>query len=232
MKAAGAPALGIVVGLEAEARLLRGRAAEARWQVRCIGPAGPAEAASLELIRSGARALVSFGLAGGLDPFLSPGTVILGRSVIQPGGVEIAADRAWSERLRRRLVPALEPVMGPVAGSDRVMASPLDKAALHRSTGGLAVDMETHGVARAAAAGGVPLLILRAVADCADQAVPEAALVGVSAAGRVRPAAVVRALLERPRQLGELVSVARQARAALDGLRRVVGLAGDDFALL
>ncbi|HEY0425948.1 MAG TPA: hypothetical protein VGC82_21710, partial [Rhodopila sp.] len=69
----GSFALGFVTGLAAEARI----ASRFGYPVRVGGtPAGAGVAAS-ELIEQGATALVSFGLAGGLDPALRPGTVVV-----------------------------------------------------------------------------------------------------------------------------------------------------------
>src|SRR5690349_12598642 len=97
---------GIVVGLRAEARVV----AEAARQTHgasnewcAIG--GPAQVAAL--VKAGAPALVSFGLAGGLDQRHAPGTLILADAVVLPDGEAVATDPAWRERVRIKLAHLL-----------------------------------------------------------------------------------------------------------------------------
>ncbi len=225
---------GIVVGLYAEERLLR-RA----WRgtslppIRCAGASG-ARAAELarSLVASGARGLVSLGLAGGLDPNLASGALLLGECVVLPDGGRVGTDPAWRERLAARLRPALCPVTVPLAGRDNAVASREEKAGLRESSGAAAVDMESHGVARLAAEFGVPLLVVRAVADPAGQTIPAAALAGLRPDGNVSGAAVMAALARRPAQVAELLRLARQSAAALAILGRAVRLAGPDLGFV
>ena len=66
----------MVCGLPREARLLRGLP----YLVRCEGPgAANARRAAQALIAEGCDALVSFGVAGGLDPKLRPGDIVRDR---------------------------------------------------------------------------------------------------------------------------------------------------------
>jgi adenosylhomocysteine nucleosidase len=65
--------IGIVTGLPREARLLRGLS----FSIRCEGPgAANARRAAEALVREGVDTLVSFGVAGGLDPRLRPGDIV------------------------------------------------------------------------------------------------------------------------------------------------------------
>jgi hopanoid-associated phosphorylase len=204
---------GAVVGLRREARLLARLAPGVR--VACSG-ARPARAARLaeELLADGAPALISFGLAGGLAPGLRPGRLLLPERVLLPGGGAIAVDPAWHARARAALPEA---ATAPLGGSDRPLADPAAKAALHRA-GAAAVDMESHAVARAAAAAGRPFLVIRAVADPAGRALPAAALVAVAPDGGTRLAALLLALARRPAELAQLVRLARDGSAAFAAL--------------
>ncbi len=130
--------IGFVTGMRAEARLLRG-------QLVVVG----AEHASTLVGR--AEMLVSFGVAGGLDPTLKPGTLVVG-------------DKAWAERLGA--------VHGMVVGSDVPICTVADKARL----AGSVVDMESHIVERVARQAGLGFVAVRAVLDPAERAVPDAAV--------------------------------------------------------
>jgi len=50
-----------------------------------------AEAAARALVEAGVSALITFGMAGGLDPALRPGSVVLPRELISPEGRHYAA---------------------------------------------------------------------------------------------------------------------------------------------
>lgn len=202
--------LGVVSGLVAEAACLPDGMA-----IRCAGPGPRAAQAAAALLAGGAAALVSFGVAGGLSRKLQPGDLVLAETVVLPDGSVLPAD----PRLRARLAH-LSCHGGAVVGSDVPVLTPAAKRALRHATGGMAVDMESHVVARAAAAAGVPFLAVRAILDAADEAVPQLALAGMGEDGRSHALPVMAGLLRQPWQLPALLRLSRRMNAALAGLRR------------
>jgi adenosylhomocysteine nucleosidase len=222
-----APAVGVVTGMLAEARCLR------RLDLRVACSGGSAERARAEatrLVAAGAVGLVSFGLAGGLAPELRAGDLLLPEAVRTPQGTSIPTDARWRERLGARLeTGGLRATAGTLAGSQRVIASLSDKQALFETTGAVAVDMESHEVAAAAAAAGIPSLVIRAIADPSDRTVPQAALEALRPDGRVRALATIGGVIRQPGQLIALLRLARDSAAALATLRRVGALGGVDL---
>jgi len=209
--------VGFVVGLAAEARLLR--------SLRCpvaIGggtPAG-ARAAAERLAAEGATALVSFGLAGGIDPALPPGTLLVPVAVVV-GGARLAADLALAAALGG---PTTRQALISV---DMVVASAAAKARLWRETGCAAVDLESGMVAEVARESALPFAVLRAICDPGTQGLPPAALTALDAAGRIGMGRVLAALARHPGQLAALLALARDAAAARRALAaRVAALAG------
>ena len=157
---------------------------------------------------------MSFGIAGGLDPALSPGRL----------GGKIECHGAWRDELIAALA-SLSPLAAPLAGRDGAMiVTVAEKALLHARHGAAAVDMESHAVARVAARAGLPFAAVRAIADPADRALPGAALAGFGEHGEVRLAPVLRELLRHPGQLPAVLGVARDSRKAMAALRRCAGL--------
>ena len=215
--------LGIVTGLPAEVRAARGAAA----RILCAD-ASPARARSHAeaLAASGAAALVSFGVAGGLDPGLRPGTVVIATGIAAPGGAVRGVDGEWAGRLAARLEPALGAVRAPVAGAPETVADADARAALARSTGAAAVDMESHEVALAAVEARLPVLAVRAIADPAGRGLPASALAALGV-GRAR---VFNQLCRRPGDWATLARLAMDYRRALAALRRVVASGGSDLA--
>jgi hopanoid-associated phosphorylase len=167
----------------------------------------------VEEAASAAECLVSFGIAGGLKPGLRAGDIVLSTEVIDE-------DRRWlsSDSLRPRisdLVEELGAIEGPVLGAQLALATKRDKRQAWRSTGAVAVDMESVVVARAAAALGIPFVVLRAIADPAARELPPAALLPLDEDGNPALGSVLASVLRRPKQLPNLLTVAREARQAL-----------------
>lgn len=219
--------IGVITGMEAEAKLLNGLGYRV---VAAGGNPGVTLAKTEELIRAGVTALLSFGIAGALDPRLQPGDLIVANGVVLPDGRHIACDQAWRQRVLDRIagldISALKfakiavNIPGMVAGASTAAATRAQKSTLFHATGALAVDMESHHVAELANRHNLPLLVIRAVADTAFDDIPEAALVGLNDEGRPAIGAVLRSLLAKPWQLPALIRVALRSRAALAALLR------------
>jgi adenosylhomocysteine nucleosidase len=240
--------LGVVAPMPSEASCLTGRrhapdeivALEGEVLV-CVGGVGPRRAARAaeRLVERGAQALAVFGTAGGLDPGLVPGALLLPGGVLAPGGARFAVDAGWRARLAARLeaVSGAGPGDGPAGARDapgtivesaRVLKTPEEKRALHAATGALAVDMESASVAAAAHAAGVPFLAVRAVSDTAAIRVPHATLAAVDVHGRLR---LARAPARRPSDLAALARMHAAFRAAQKSLGRVARGAGTRLGL-
>src|ERR1051325_2598898 len=137
----------VVVGMAFEARI----AASLGVRVICGGDGHNLAPALARAMAAGCGGLISFGVAGGLAPDLRPGTCVIGSNILGDDG-ERPTDARWAQRLLR-MIP--EAVHGPIMGVRAPIAQSCAKAALHRDTGAIAVDMESHVVARVAAQHGV-----------------------------------------------------------------------------
>jgi adenosylhomocysteine nucleosidase len=163
-------------------------------------------------------ALLSFGVAGALDPALQIGDVVTAIAVTTPSGERLPTDAAWHEEIAsatgaRRI---------DMVGSSRVAATLQDKAALLRY--GAAVDMESQMAARIAAAHALPFAVLRAISDTADDILPPAAVAGMREDGEIDVMAVLARLARDPRQLSALMRVGRNAERAFRRLEDVRAL--------
>lgn len=211
--------VGVITGLIKEANCLRARRGSAPAMVFAAGgqPLFAAQAAE-QMLDEGASGLISFGVAGGLDPSLGPGVVVVAERVLDGDGRDFACDEGWVERLMHA-----EGVhdSGPILGSDRPVLSPEDKRRLYRRTSALAVDMESHAVAEVADRAGVPFVAIRAIGDPASRAIPRAALAGLGPDGRTRALPVVAALIRRPGDFRAIWRLAQDTNKALAALRKI-----------
>lgn len=206
------PVLGIVCGMAIEVRALGPWADDPRISIGISGTR-PDRAASeaRRLVSGGCRVLLSWGVAGGLDPALRPGDLVM------PAGVVTEDGGRWvlSANLGAAVVAG---VASPLLGTDHIVLDVAAKTDLYNRTGAVAVDMESHRVAQVAAEAGLPALAIRAIGDPAGRALP--ALVGqaIGEDGRPRIGRVIAGLLRRPGDLGALLQAKRDTDAALRAL--------------
>ena len=110
---------------------------------------------------------------------------------------------------------------GALAGVDRPLMRPEEKLALFAQTRARAADMESHVVARAATEAGIPFVAIRVVSDPSNRTLPQAALAGLTDEGRVNGRAVAVAMLRRPWECIDMMTLALDGAQAMYRLRRV-----------
>ena len=172
-----------LVGLAFEARIAAGLGV----LVACRGR----ETADLLRLALGAgcRSIISFGVRGGLEPDLLPGDCVVASAIIDYPAVR-PTDPLWSRKLADMIPDARH---GPIMGVNAVVSDPADKRKLHAFTGAVAIDMESHLVARLADAHGLAFAAVRVIIDPAHRAVPPAALLAMAPGGSTDVSAMVRA---------------------------------------
>ena len=184
-----------------------------------IGRAAAAGAAQA-LVDAGVSALMTFGMAGGLDPALKPGSVVIPRELISTDGARYAACRAWREQVAAA-VSALRAVSeGNLLTSTHAIQTPADKAAAFRTTGAAAVDMESVAVAEIAAKHNLPFIAVRVIVDTAADMLPRA-VVAASRAGKVQFARLLGGLILAPREIASMIRLAQRYRIAMRSLRAI-----------
>ncbi len=168
----------VVAGLEIELRSVARALGAARRAGRVQGRIGGAEAVAIAvglgggarraLIDERPRLVVTCGFSGALDDVLAPGDLVLGTSVREETGEEIAAPAALVRAAQEALPGARQ---GQLLCTTSVAGSEQEKRAFARP-GALAIDMESYPVARAAADLGIPWLALRAIVDPLPASLP------------------------------------------------------------
>lgn len=202
----GRGVVALVCAVPAEERMLR-RFAGARVRIIVTGMgAGAAERLAGDAIEAGATAVISVGFCGALDPALERGDVVVPEEV-RDG----ATGEAWP--CDAALARGAGPMHGVLVTSHEVVSDPAVRGRL----GGIAVDMESAGTARACVRAGIPFAAIRAVTDRADDRLPDMAGV-VDDDGGVHPLAAIRRVVRRPSDIPAWVRLARGAHAARRGL--------------
>ena len=217
----------IVTGLAQEARIAAGPG----MTVICSS-SDPQQLRALLTVfdPSTIRGVISFGVAGGLDPSLKSGDVVVATEVLAGdarwlAGLALNEDLITSLALGRRRV-----VRGGLAGVEQVVAASSFKAALRSATGASAVDMESHIAAAYAEEAGL-IRALRVISDPASRALPELAIAAIKPNGDIDLRKVLRSVARNPLTLSALVSTGIDFNRALRSLRGCRGflLGGDSF---
>jgi len=220
---------GVVAALDIEARSLgsRTRRRDGLYEVgdgTLVAVSGMGGAAAVgaagALVDAGATALVSWGLAGGLDPRLQSGTICLPSVVVSRDGATFATDVHWREILAAAISQHLRVVSGTLLTSAAAIEDVAAKAAAFAETGAVAVDMESAGVAQIAASKRLPFVAVRAIVDTAGDTLPPAVL-AAGTEGRMRFARLLFGIVRSPREIAAVMRLAQRYRAASRALGAV-----------
>jgi adenosylhomocysteine nucleosidase len=217
------PFIIVAVGLAFEARIAR----ETEAARVCCGRGTEMAAALSAALGPECCGILSFGIAGGLDPELRPGAQLVASAVVVEGG-RIPTDEGWSQSLLNSHPFAIH---APILSVDEAVIDPAGKERLFQRTGAVAVDMESRIAAAVAMKYSLPFAVLRAVADPANRRVPQSAVSGLRSDGRTDALAVLRGLLRRPADITGIVGVACDAWAARLALSRTPQQLGRGFGI-
>jgi adenosylhomocysteine nucleosidase len=169
---------------------------------------------------TGLRAVISFGIAGGLDPSLHPGDVVVATAVIAESGAWKVPESVVTSVVERVRASGICVVQGALVGVEEPILLPTTKAAVHRETEAIAVDMESHIGAAYAAANDLPFAAIRVISDPAIRALPPLAARAPKADGRIDFGAVLSGLARAPMDISTLIRAGGDAGKAFAGLRR------------
>ena len=194
--------LGFVVGLAAEARI-----------ARLLGPVmiggGTPEGAAIAaetLVAQGVGGLVSFGLAGGLDPVVRPGDIVI------PATIRLgAADFATADLIGS---PS-----GMLLAGHEIVSTAAAKRKMFDATGAAAIDLESGAVALSARRHKLPFAVFRAICDPAERDLPPAALAALDQQGAIGLWRVLASIAANPGQLPGLIALAFDAARARHALQ-------------
>lgn len=171
-------------------------------------------------------AVVSFGLAGGLDYSLRPGDVVIADTVVA-GERRHPTHLRLSDVLTEAVVAGgCKPIPGAVVGVDQPAMDTGAKTMLREANRAVAVDMESHVALEFAQARKIPLGVMRAISDPAARALPPLAAKALTPFGDIDNATVARELFRAPGQIGGLILAGLDSRAAFGSLGRCGPLLG------
>jgi len=199
----------------------------------CIACSGAGERNAEEGIRLLSQAqdspfscLLICGFAGGLAAEMAPGSLLVAERVTVHGDKASPEVYPADSRLLALAnsvgLPGIDLRRGALHTTNRILISPAEKKALAERTGAQAVDMETAGAARAAAARNIPWLAVRAITDAADQEMPFDFNRLADMDGNVDRSRVILAVLTHPWKIPALIRLGTNSACAARNLASFV----------
>lgn len=174
-----------------------------------------------EVLREEVAGLVSFGIAAALAPAVEPGDLVVADVVAAPDRLALASDRRWRRALIEELrADGLAPLEARLAGADVLPAHTGERFRRFQSTFAAAIDTESHLVAAAAEASGLPFVALRVVVDRLKRPSIGTGTLVVTPGGRWRRGITLGLL--RPWELAGALRASRDLDQALGVLARAL----------
>ena len=220
--------LGIIAGMQVELACLDTAPTQVnrRYDLRYSagGSPGRARYGAKKLLTLGADRLVSFGIAGALDPSLLPGDIVIATEVLNGYGFIYKTNSDWRLSIEKSNKCKTTIHHGKIFTSEQPIATTKSKSEVFINTNAVAVDMESSGVAIAAQEANVPFLAIRAIADPASRPLPSLALTGLAPNGSTRVLKAATALIYRPWELAETLRLIRSTAIAFNALRSIAAI--------
>lgn len=182
--------------------------------------ASRAQHAAQQLVASGAKALLSFGTAGGLDPKLNPADIIVPTQILAADGARYLMTPTWQQLLYKEaqgIGPAYQQF---TLHSDTTISTTQMKQSLFQDTGAIAVDMETAAIAAVAHQHQLSVACLRVIVDPADFNLPQL-IHAVKANGKMQWLTVLWRLIRHPLEWFSILQLAQHFSAARSRLREI-----------
>ncbi len=158
--------------------------------------------------------VISAGFAGGLQPGVEVGELVLGRNYSDPAlATKLTLGPAWH--------------VGDVRTEPAIIERSVDKKRLGQETGALAGDLETAHIAEVCASRGVPMLSIRCISDALNDDMPVPADILLNPKTyRPEPLLLFRHLMTNPKSVvpfNRLLKNAKLAQAKLaEGLEEIL----------
>ncbi len=156
--------------------------------------------------------IISAGFSGALQTNMKVGDIVVGNSIVDQSGTELAID------LKMESNPATGLYVGRLVMVDRIVRTIAEKKALAEQHAAIAVDMESLAVAQVCREAKVRFFAVRVISDDLSADLPAEIVSVVGSSGTVRLGAAVGALFKRPGSAKDMWRLREQGMDAADRL--------------
>jgi adenosylhomocysteine nucleosidase len=220
--------VGIITGLKSEADCLRSIVSPLNLNIQVSGVSPEAAKAHAQhLSENGCELLVSFGVAGALRHGINTGALLL------PGSVKCLDGRSFetNAKIRNRLMKQAQSSLpdsaildDPIWGANELIGTKTEKLSVGEKHKVAAIDMESHHIAFAAHANGLPFIVVRSILDDIGTELPGFVGRAITSGGTPDYAKILTEVALKPWYLNNLIGLAARNRTAHRTLSRVAPL--------
>jgi len=193
-----------------------------------MGPVNAANAAQT-LLGLKVDALVSWGVAGSLDPDLVAGDIVLPVDVLDVEGQIFPVNREWHTALKNSLNHPDIYSEGKLVSTHNVQQDVRLKSELYQATQAMAVDMESAAVAKVAFTANKPFVVIRTIFDTVAMSIPASSTNATNQYGQVSMLKLITGLIRTPTELLQYPKLVNSFAKAKTSLRRVVEQCGNEL---
>ena len=181
-----------------------------------VGRKAAARATEALILGHRPAVVIAAGFCGGLDPALKRNHILLANEVMTEGGAEPVAVSISGQANQ---LDSLH--VGRLLTVDRIIRTADEKAALHKKSGAVAVDMETAAVLEMCRQHDVPCLSVRVVSDTSEETLPREVFQLVQQkTTAARLGAAMGAMFRRPGSIKDMYQLKENALIAADTLAK------------
>ena len=132
-----------------------------------------AKTAMKSLLKYNIQGVISWGVAGAIDPKLNVGDILISETVLYNDN-KYTSSLSWLNKINQELQNNYSFInSGVIATIQEICSSIEKKASLFENTGASAVDMESGAIAELAQSENIDYLILRVISDNANTVIPD-----------------------------------------------------------
>ena len=182
------------------------------------GPRNASQAAE-RLVEKKCDLLISWGVAGGLNPTHKCGDLIVSNRCVSEKGQEIFYRGNTAKDYIRRLETVVPATSGKVTTVFKAVTSAQRKKSLFQQTKADIVDMESHSIAKVAQANSIEFILVKAVIDEASDDVPNAFLECADEFGKPKLTKTFSVIWKQPGSISSLLKLGMKYRQSLKTLR-------------
>ena len=216
--------IGFISALRAEIRTLAFLMEQRNDQASCLfetcgqGPQKASDAAK-RLVAKKCDLLISWGVAGALDPALKNGDLIVSNHSISEKGQEIRSRKNTAKYYIDRLENVVPVTSGKIVTVREVATSAKKKKSLFQRYKADIVDMESHSIAEVAEESGTDFLFVRAVTDEASHDLPKSFIECADEFGTPKPLKILGVICLQPYKIRSFFRLGAEFRTSLKTLR-------------
>jgi adenosylhomocysteine nucleosidase len=175
------------------------------------------------------KAILSFGLNGGLGSYIQVGELTIARELATPEGKVLKPDDQWGARLASTMRDYIKVVRYYSSGEFNTADTPSERAQLYIKYQAEVVDDETYAVAEFAAKRGIPWQALRSCSDDANDTIPPAARNALNSDGTDNLIRVLTSICRNPLQVPAMLKIAHNFGKSLNSLKFAAAHSGANF---